>query len=110
MTVLVLEDNRESRRALGELLRKISDEIQVELTATKEEALEVLERSDDIDLFLLDINLNIRDDSNMGGLEFAKEIGCYNITLNVWEENRSARKFYENCGLAVQKTVLEKIL
>ena len=43
-------------------------------------------------------------------LGFAKEIGCYNLTLNVWEENHSARKFYENCGLAVQKTVLEKIL
>ena len=40
MTVLVLEDNKESRRALGELLHKISDEIEVELTATKEEALE----------------------------------------------------------------------
>ena len=74
MTVLVLEDNKESRRALGELLHKISDEIEVELTATKEEALEVLERSDDIDLFLLDINLNIRDDDNVAGLEFAKEI------------------------------------
>ena len=74
MTVLVLEDNKESRRALGELLHKISDEIQVELTATREEAMEILERSDDIDLFLLDINLNIRDDNNMDGLEFAKEI------------------------------------
>lgn len=74
MTVLVLEDNRESRRALGELLHKISDEIVVELTATKEEALEVLDRCDDIDLFLLDINLNIRDDNNTAGLEFAKEI------------------------------------
>ena len=74
MTVLVLEDNKESRRALGELLHKISDEIEVELTATKEEALAVLDRSDDIDLFLLDINLNIRDDNNMAGLEFAKEI------------------------------------
>lgn len=43
-------------------------------------------------------------------LDFAKKTGCYNLTLNVWEENSAARKFYENCGLAVQKTVMEKIL
>lgn len=43
-------------------------------------------------------------------LGFAKEIGCYNLTLNVWEENHGARKFYENCGLTAQKTVMEKIL
>lgn len=27
--------------------------------------------------------------------KFAKEQGCYNVTLNVWECNPSARKFYE---------------
>ena len=43
-------------------------------------------------------------------LDFEKKTGCYNLTLNVWEENSAARKFYENCGLAVQKTVMEKIL
>lgn len=40
----------------------------------------------------------------------AKELGCYNVTLNVWECNESARKFYEKCGLAVQKTGMEQIL
>lgn len=43
-------------------------------------------------------------------LEFAKENGCYNVTLNVWGCNESARKFYENCGLTVQKIGMEKIL
>ncbi len=43
-------------------------------------------------------------------LEFAKEMGCYNLTLNVWECNTGAMKFYEACGLSVQKTGMEKIL
>lgn len=43
-------------------------------------------------------------------LEFAKEHGCYNVTLNVWECNENAKKFYEKCGLSVQKIGMEKIL
>lgn len=43
-------------------------------------------------------------------LQFAKEAGCYNVTLNVWACNNSALKFYEKCGLSVQKIGLEKIL
>lgn len=42
--------------------------------------------------------------------EYAKEIGCYNVTLNVWECNESARKFYDKQGLKPQKTTLETIL
>ncbi len=41
---------------------------------------------------------------------FAKENGCYNLTLNVWNCNDSAMKFYEKCGLKPQKTHLETIL
>ena len=41
---------------------------------------------------------------------FAKESGCYNLTLNVWNCNDSAIKFYEKCGLKPQKTHLETIL
>lgn len=43
-------------------------------------------------------------------LEFAKKSGCYNVTLNVWGENKNAVKFYESCGLKVQKIGMEKIL
>ncbi len=43
-------------------------------------------------------------------LQYAKKIGCYNVTLNVWECNRAARQFYDKCGLAVQKTGMEIIL
>lgn len=41
---------------------------------------------------------------------FAKEENCYNITLNVWQGNENACKFYESMGLNVQKTTMEKIL
>ncbi len=43
-------------------------------------------------------------------LEFARSIGCYNVTLNVWAKNESAQKFYEAMGLTVQKIGMEIIL
>ncbi len=43
-------------------------------------------------------------------LSFARESGCYNLTLNVWSCNESAMRFYEKMGLVPQKTVLEQIL
>lgn len=43
-------------------------------------------------------------------VEYARKKGVYNITLNVWELNEGAKKFYEKCGLKVQKTVMEMIL
>ena len=43
-------------------------------------------------------------------VEFAKENGCYNLTLNVWSCNESAMKFYESCGLIPQKIGMELIL
>lgn len=42
--------------------------------------------------------------------EEAKRLGCYHITLNVWELNSSAKKFYETMGLKPLKTTLEHIL
>lgn len=43
-------------------------------------------------------------------LDFARENGCYNVTLNVWSCNTSAMKFYEKMGLVPQKIGMEKIL
>ncbi len=43
-------------------------------------------------------------------LAFAKENGCYNVTLNVWSCNEAAMKFYEGCGLKPQKIGMEVIL
>ncbi len=40
---------------------------------------------------------------------FARENGCYNITLHVWECNPGARSFYEKLGLTPQFTSMELI-
>jgi len=41
---------------------------------------------------------------------YAKQEGYYNLTLNVWACNPSAMRFYEKCGLSVQKVGLECLL
>lgn len=43
-------------------------------------------------------------------LDYARQCGCYNVTLNVWAGNETAMKFYRSVGLRVQKTGMEKIL
>ena len=43
-------------------------------------------------------------------LDFAKRQGYYNVTLNVWADNKAAVEFYEKIGLRVQKIGMEKIL
>lgn len=40
----------------------------------------------------------------------ALRLGCYEITLNVWEGNDGARRFYEKMGLRVKETQMEYIL
>lgn len=42
--------------------------------------------------------------------DYAKSIGCYNITLNVWAGNDPALSFYKNMGMKVQKTGMEEII
>jgi acetyltransferases len=43
-------------------------------------------------------------------VNFALKNGCYNVTLDVWSCNEQAIKFYEKCGMKVQKVIMEKIL
>ena len=43
-------------------------------------------------------------------IDYAKRIGCHNVTLNVWEGNDAALAFYRKCGMKVQKTGMETIL
>ena len=42
--------------------------------------------------------------------DFAKENGCYNLTLNVWSCNPSALKFYKAMGMSEQKICMEELL
>ena len=43
-------------------------------------------------------------------VDYAREKGCYNITLNVWTLNPGAMRFYEKMGLAPYRVSMEKIL
>lgn len=43
-------------------------------------------------------------------IDFAKKCGCYNVTLNVWADNKNAVSFYEKIGMQIQKIGMEKIL
>ncbi len=43
-------------------------------------------------------------------VKYAREIGCYNLTLNVWACNPSAMAFYEKQGLTMLKKEMETIL
>ena len=53
---------------------------------------------------------------NIGTLLFdyvkaeAKKIGCYEITLNVWEGNNAAKAFYDKMGMRPKETQMELIL
>jgi ribosomal protein S18 acetylase RimI-like enzyme len=42
--------------------------------------------------------------------DYAQSIGCNNITLNVWEGNAPALRFYQSMGMQVQKTTMEILL
>ena len=43
-------------------------------------------------------------------LDYAREKGCYNVTLNVWNCNPGAMAFYEKLGLVPYKVGMERIL
>jgi len=43
-------------------------------------------------------------------VSYAKSLGCYNVTLNVWNCNPGAMRFYEHLGLTPYKIGMEQIL
>lgn len=42
-------------------------------------------------------------------VSYAQEIGCHNLTLDVWDDNQAARRFYDRQGLKAQKTRMELV-
>lgn len=40
----------------------------------------------------------------------AKQLGCYEVTLNVWAGNISAEKFYKKMGMRTKERQMEYIL
>ena len=43
-------------------------------------------------------------------LAFARQKGCYNVTLNVWSCNPGAMEFYKKLGLTPYKVGMEQVL
>ena len=43
-------------------------------------------------------------------LDYATELGCYNLTLHVWNDNAGALRFYERQGMTPRYTEMETIL
>jgi GNAT superfamily N-acetyltransferase len=43
-------------------------------------------------------------------IAYAREQGCYNVTLNVWTCNPGAMRFYEAMGMIPQKIGMELVL
>lgn len=73
--ILVLEDNRDSLKALQIMIEKISPDIFVASAGSLDEAERVLESAKEpFHAFLLDINLNEADTEDTAGLDFAMKI------------------------------------
>lgn len=72
--VLILEDDRESRKALGQILTDCSEDICVHAAASYEEAKGLLNQDIRYGLFLLDVNLDGKNREDIGGIFFAREI------------------------------------
>ena len=43
-------------------------------------------------------------------VRYAKMRKCHNITLNVWNFNEDAMRFYERCGMKPQRIFMETVL
>jgi ribosomal protein S18 acetylase RimI-like enzyme len=43
-------------------------------------------------------------------VDYAKSLGCYNLTLNVWSCNPGAMAFYEKMGMTPYRVGMEQIL
>ena len=43
-------------------------------------------------------------------LDFARQSGCHNVTLNVWACNPKAQAFYERMGLTPYYIGMEQVL
>ncbi|MFR2192528.1 MAG: GNAT family N-acetyltransferase [Streptococcus sp.] len=52
----------------------------------------------------------IREKLYQFALDYAKELGCYNLTLHVWNDNADALRFYERLGMKPRYTEMETIL
>ena len=43
-------------------------------------------------------------------VQYAKDCGCHNVTLNVWSFNEKAMRFYQSFGMYEQRRTMELLL
>lgn len=74
MNLLILEDEADSRNALVEIIKGISEDIEITAVASEEEAVAAISCKKTFALFLLDINLDTSKLSDTSGMNVAREI------------------------------------
>lgn len=75
INILLLEDNVQSLRVLKRIVESVSTEISTVAVSSLEEAREALmQKHQSFQAFLLDINLNVEDETDESGIVLAREI------------------------------------
>ena len=76
INILILEDQKDSREALEKMIASYgrAEEIDVDSAATFVEAMELLENKKTYNGFFVDINLDIENEDDKSGIEFARKI------------------------------------
>lgn len=73
--ILILEDNRDCLDAITAMVKKVSDKVDAVPVNSLEEARAALGSAQQpFQAFLLDINLNIEDNEDISGIDFAREV------------------------------------
>lgn len=73
--ILILEDSKDCLRAITAMVEGVSDQVLATPTNSLEEARAALEKAQQpFQAFLLDINLNEKDNTDSSGITFAREI------------------------------------
>ncbi len=74
INILVLEDQKDSREALCKMIASYNreNEVEIDSAATYEEAEELLNNKKTYNGFFIDINLDIENENDQSGIEFAR--------------------------------------
>ena len=75
-TVLIVEDNINSRKMLVKIIEGIRNDVEIKTASSQEEA-SVLAMKNNIDLFMLDIILNTSNPGDVSGMRFAEYIRTF---------------------------------
>ena len=73
--IMILEDSEENLKVLTAMVESVSKESEVVPVRSLEGALDVLQNtSEPFRAFLLDINLDVKDENDISGIEFARRV------------------------------------